>query len=152
MFREVSKKKNEIGLDSAKQLLKQARFGTLSLNGDDGYPYGIPINYFYDDEKEKIYFHGARKGHKVDALNKSDKVCFTVCGPEVVKEEEWAPFVQSVVIFGRCHMLEDSAEALAVLKRFAMKYYPSEKLVLDEIKATGKAVQLLFPVDFASSG
>ena len=42
----------------------------LAVNGDDGYPFAIPVNYFYDQEQDKIYFHGAKSGHKVDALKK----------------------------------------------------------------------------------
>ena len=101
MFRTIRKKKNEISTDAAKTLLQSSRRGVLAVNGDDGYPYAIPINYVYDDDAQKIYFHGARVGHKVDALRACDKVCFTVYGNETIKEEDWAPFVQSVVVFGR---------------------------------------------------
>ena len=48
MFRSVRKKSNEITLEASKELLTTARRGVLSLNGDDGYPYAIPINYLYD--------------------------------------------------------------------------------------------------------
>lgn len=95
MFRTIRKKKNEISIDTAKTLLQSSRRGVLAVNGDNGYPYAIPINYVYDDDAQKIYFHGARAGHKVDALRACDKVCFTVYGNETIKEEDWAPFVQS---------------------------------------------------------
>ena len=68
MFREIRRKNREISIDSAKQLLQSSRRGVLAVNGDDGYPYAIPINYLYDDEAQRIYFHGAKIGHKVDAL------------------------------------------------------------------------------------
>ena len=68
MFRTIRKKKNEIDINAAEALLQCSRRGILAVNGDDGYPYAIPINYFYDRENQKIYFHGARAGHKVDAL------------------------------------------------------------------------------------
>ena len=74
MFRTIRKKKNEISIDTAKALLQSSRRGVLAVNGDDGYPYAIPINYVYDDDAQKIYFHGARVGHKVDALRACDKV------------------------------------------------------------------------------
>lgn len=142
MFRPIRKKKNEINLDDAKKLLVESRRGVLAVNGDDGYPYAIPINYYYDEEKQKIYFHGSRVGHKVDALNKCDKICFTVFGPERIRTEEWAPFVQSVVVFGRCHLIGDSSEAGTLIKTFAMKYYPNEELANEEIAISGKAVQM----------
>ena len=105
MFRKIRKKKNEINVEEAKNLLHKCRRGVLSMNGEDGYPYAIPINYFYDEKREKIYFHGAKAGYKVDCLKKSDKICFTVYGDEEVKDLDWAPYLKSVVIFGRCHIV-----------------------------------------------
>lgn len=142
MFRKIRKKKNEIDIESAKTLLQSSRRGILAVNGDNGYPYAIPVNYIYDNDAQRIYFHGARAGHKVDALCACDKVCFTVYGNETVREEEWAPFMQSVVVFGRCHLMKASLEATERLKQFAMKYYPNEQLVDEEIAHAGKAVQV----------
>lgn len=142
MFRPIRKKKNEIGIDEAKKVLHNARRGIFAVNGDDNYPYAVPVNYLYDEENQKIYFHGSRAGHKVDSIKRCDKVCFTVLGNEMIKEEEWAPFLQSVVIFGRCHLVEDRSASMELLKRFAMKYYPNESMVDEEIARTGKAVQM----------
>lgn len=142
MFREMRRKKKEISIDMAKQLLQSSRRGVLAVNGDDGYPYAIPINYVYDGEAQRICFHGAKIGHKVDALRACDKVCFTVFGNETVRTESWAPFMQSVVVFGRCHLMEAGPEATRRLKQLAMKYYPSEQLVDEEITQSGKAVQV----------
>ena len=142
MFRPIRKKKNEISVDEAKALLHSSRRGVLAVNGDDGYPYAIPINYLYDEENEKIIFHGAKAGHKVDALKKNDKICFTVFGNEMVKEEAWAPFLQSVVVFGRCHLVESQEDAIALVKKFAAKYYPNMDMVNEEAASSGRAVQM----------
>lgn len=142
MFRTIRKKKNEIDKNAAENLLQYSRRGVLAVNGDDGYPYAIPINYIYDREAQKIYFHGARAGHKVDALKACDKVCFTVYGNESIREEAWAPFMQSTVVFGRCRLVEAGEKATTLLKQFAMKYYPSEQMVDEEIARAGKAAQL----------
>ena len=142
MFRDIRRKKNEISKDKALSLLQTARRGVLAVNGDNNYPYAIPINYYYDKEANKIYFHGAVVGHKIDALNLCDKVCFTVYGNETFKDDEWAPFVQSVVIFGRCHILENSVETKTLLKEFAMKYYPNEMMVDEEITKIGDAAHI----------
>ena len=144
MFRPIRKKVNEISIDMAKELLRSSRRGILAVQGDNGYPYAIPINYLYDEETETILFHGAKAGHKVDSLKACDKVCFTVYGNETVKEETWAPYVQSAVVFGRCHLIDNDNKEIAdeLLKQFAMKYYPSEDMVVDEISTGGKAVQM----------
>lgn len=142
MFRPIRKKKNQISDEAAKELLRTSRRGVFAVNGDDGYPYAIPINFLYDEDAQKIYFHGSRAGHKVDSLRVCDKVCFTVYGNETVKNEPWAPYMQSVVVFGRCRLLESGEESLALVKRFAMKYYPDESLVDIEIAEGGRAVQM----------
>ena len=142
MFREMRRAKRALPAEAAEQLLQDSRRGVLAVNGANGYPYAIPINYLYDRREQKIFFHGARAGHKLYAIRACDKVCFTVYGNETVKAEPWAPFVQSVVVFGRCRLLENTPETAARLKRFAMKYYPEEHLADEEIAASGRAVQL----------
>ena len=59
MFKPIRKKINEIDRAAIEALLQSNRRGILAMNGDNGYPYAIPINYFYDCDKKKIYFHGA---------------------------------------------------------------------------------------------
>ena len=143
MFKPIRNKINEIDRNATEVLLTFNRRGILAMNGVNGYPYAIPINYFYDNETQKIYFHGAKAGHKVDALKDSDKVCFTVYGDEHIDESEpWAPYIQCAVVFGRCRLLEAGPESIARLKEFAMKYYPSEQLVDENIAHAGRAVQM----------
>lgn len=142
MFRPLRKKKNEIGTDAVKNLLHSSRRGVLAVNGDEGYPYAIPINYFYDEQNNKILFHGAKAGHKVDSLKKSDKVCFTVFGNETIRDEQWAPYLQSVVVFGKCRLVESREDTLSMVKTFALKYYPNEDTVNEEIALSGMSVQM----------
>ena len=142
MFRPNRRKNKEISLETSKDLLRLSRRGVLSVNGDNGYPYAIPINYLYDEKNNKIIFHSSKVGHKVDSLKKSDKVCFTVYGNETIKEENWAPFLQSVVVFGRCRFVEEKEKTLRLVKQFALKYYPNEEMVNEEISLSGMNVQI----------
>ena len=142
MFRAIRKKKNGISQDEAKKLLRSSRRGVLAVNGDEGYPYAIPINYLYDEENNKIIFHGAKAGHKVDSIKKNDKICFTVFGNETIMEENWVPYLQSVVVFGRCHLVENRDDIISLVKKFALKYYPNEDMVNEEIVNSGKGVQM----------
>lgn len=142
MFRPIRKKENDIGIGAAEQLLLHCRRGVLAMNGAEGYPYAIPVNFYFDKEHHKIYFHGAKAGHKIESLRACNKVCFTVYGNEAVKDEAWAPYIQSAVVFGKCHLMEYGPEAIARLKQFTMKYYPEEKLADEEIAKAGKAAQL----------
>lgn len=142
MFRPMRRKKREISLEDTKKLLSSERRGVFAVNGDDGYPYAVPVNFYYDEENEKIYFHGALAGHKADALKRDDKVCFTVYGNEQIKEEAWAPYMQSVVVFGRCKIISDDEKKIELLKKVAAKYYPDEPSIEEEIAQSGKAAQI----------
>ena len=142
MFRPLRRKKNALPIEQAKELLHCARRGVLAVNGDEGYPYAIPLNYLYEEEGQKIFFHSAKAGYKVDALNASDKVCFTVYGNEIIREEEWAPYVQSCVVFGRCHAIEDEEMLKTALTQFARKYYPNEEMVTESVEKDWRAVSM----------
>ena len=78
MFREMRRFKQRISEEECIRILKEQPRGVLSLLGDDGYPYGIPISHWYCEEDGKIYFHGAKTGHKIDAIAECDKVSFCV--------------------------------------------------------------------------
>lgn len=143
MFRSLRRKARAISDEAAKELLAHERRGVLAVNGDDGYPFAIPVNYLYDEEAGKIYIHGAKAGHKVDALKKCDKVCFTVYGNEhAAPGEEWAPYVQSAVVFGHCALIDDYEQAAEKIGRMAAKYYPSAEMVDEEMSKSGKDMLL----------
>ena len=142
MFRPLRRTRNGISEDAAKALLKKEKRGVLAVNGDDGYPFALPIDYFYEEETGKIYFHGARTGHKVDSLKKDDKVCFTVFGNEFYKEGEWAPYMQSTIVYGRCALITDPDLTREKVRKLALKYYPSAEEVDAEMARDLKAVQL----------
>ena len=66
MFREMVRKKQQLPMEEALELLKNAPRGILSVLGDNGYPYGVPIDHWYNEEDGKIYFHSGKEGHKID--------------------------------------------------------------------------------------
>ena len=142
MFRPLRRKKRAITDEKARELLATCKRGVFAVNGDDGYPYAIPVNYFFDAEHDKIYFHGAKAGHKVDSLRHDDKVCFTVYGNEHFEPGDWAPYVQSTVVFGRCRLVEDAAATEARVRELGLKYYPGREEVEKEIAKAIKGVQL----------
>lgn len=142
MFRPMRRTKRAISDEDAKRLLEQGHRAVLAVNGDDGYPFAFPINYRFDAGANKIFFHGAKAGQKVDALRRSDKVCLTVMGNEHYEQGEWAPYVQSTVVFGRCHLVDDAAATEAEVRRLALKYYPSAEEAEEELNKYLAAVQL----------
>lgn len=84
--------------------------GVLSVLDDNGYPYGILMNHWYNEEDGKLYFHGAKTGHKLEAIKNYDKVSFCVYDSGYRNEGEWALNIKSVVVFGRMSIVTDSAQ------------------------------------------
>ena len=98
MFRPMRRSKQALSAQETKALLSAEKRGILAVNGDEGYPFAIPVNYYYDDAQGKIFIHGGKAGHKVDALKRDDKVCFTVYGNEAFEEGDWMVVVACCVI------------------------------------------------------
>lgn len=143
MFRKIRRKKRELSVGEAKDLLKNNRRAALSVNGDDGYPYTVPINFYYDEAENQIYFHSAKAGHKIDSIKTNDKVCFTTWDDGYLEEGDWAYYVSSCVVFGRAVLIEDRALTEEKVRTFALKYYPTAEEVEDEIRKDISAVQLV---------
>ena len=130
MFRDLTRKKQKLSTVECKEILKQEMRGVLAVNGDDGYPYALPINFYYDEESNRIYFHSGKAGHKLDAIAKSDKVSFCVYDKGYHKDGHWSLNIRSVIIFGRIRTVDDWSDELMVnfCKRFTgdMEYIYSE--------------------------
>ena len=106
MFREMRRKNCVISTEAAEKILREGDFGVLALSGDDGYPYAVPINYAV--EGNKIYFHSAKVGHKLDAIKNNDKVSFCVVDRHEVIAEEFTTYFSSAIAFGRIRIVEDN--------------------------------------------
>ncbi|MBR2054590.1 MAG: pyridoxamine 5'-phosphate oxidase family protein, partial [Clostridia bacterium] len=74
MFREMMRKKQALSLEECKEILKTETRGVLSVMGENGYPYGMPMNHFYNETDGCLYFHCGKKGHRLDALKENNKV------------------------------------------------------------------------------
>ena len=70
MFREMRRFKQSLSNEKIIDILKTEKRATLSVNGDDGYPYGIPVNFNYDEEKNKISHRGRATRILLDFLKK----------------------------------------------------------------------------------
>ena len=70
----------------------------------------------------KIYFHGAKSGHRVDALLKCDKVSYCIVDYEKNLPADFATSYRSVVAFGRCHMVDDDIEKRRMIESLCDKF------------------------------
>ncbi|MBR6706235.1 MAG: pyridoxamine 5'-phosphate oxidase family protein [Clostridia bacterium] len=138
MFREMRRKNQALSGEECVRVLTEERRGVLSVLGDDGYPYGMPLNHWYDPAEGRLYFHGGKVGQRVDAVKKHDKVSYCVYDKGTPREGDWALYVRSVVIFGRLHPVEDRELAMDVCRRLCYKFTADEEYISNEILQHGE--------------
>ena len=145
MFREMRRKNCVISTETAEKILREGEFGVLALSGDDGYPYAVPINYAV--EGNKIYFHSAKTGHKLDAIRNNDKVSFCVVDRHEVVAEEFTTYFSSAIAFGRIKIVDDNddPDKLRGLELLADKYSSSASAER-RAKELGRLSALVVPV------
>lgn len=127
MFRTLRRKRQELSPEESIDILRRGTSGVLALLGDNDYPYAVPISYVYEDSK--LYFHGAKSGHKIDAVRNCDKASFCVIDQDKIVPEEYTTYFRSVIVFGRIRIMDDEAEIRKAIQALAVKYYPDDSEV-----------------------
>lgn len=122
MFRKMRRIGQQLCESDCLDILTKGTSGVLALCGDEGYPYTVPLNYIFLGGK--IYFHGAAEGHKIDSINRCDKVSFCVIAQEQNLPEILTTAYTSVVVFGRARLLTNPSEKRDVLIALAAKFAP----------------------------
>lgn len=132
MFREITRIKQQISHDECVEILKSEPRGVLAVLGDNDYPYAVPMNFFYDEAENKIYFHGGKMGHKMDAIAKHDKVSFCVYDKGYHKGGHWSLNIRSVIVFGRIKVVENWS--VDKIRELSKKYTSDLEYIENEIQ------------------
>lgn len=125
LYVQRNEKKKAAALNSeCFEILDNSNTAVLALIGDGGYPYTVPLNFVRLDNK--VYFHCAKTGHKIDAVKNCDKASLCVVWRDDVLAEKYTTKYESVIAFGRVSLVSDSAEIRAAIEKFVLKYCPKE--------------------------
>ena len=133
MFRELQRKNKELSFNECIAILKKEKRGVLSVIGDGGYPYGMPMNHYYDNDGN-IYFHCGKSGHRLDSLKSCNKASFCVYDEGVKKENEWALTEKSVIAFGRIEVIDNDSVIEDVSAKLSRKFTDDEAYIKNEIE------------------
>lgn len=109
--------------EKAVEILSNGIYGILSTIGEDGYPYGVPMNYFMANEK--LYFHCATEGKKLRNLAFNPKASFVVMGENKVLAEQFSMSFESVMAFGSVSEIVEQEEKVQALMGLVGKYSKS---------------------------
>jgi nitroimidazol reductase NimA-like FMN-containing flavoprotein (pyridoxamine 5'-phosphate oxidase superfamily) len=105
-----------------KNILTKATIGRMATIGDNGFPYITPVNFVYHNDK--IYFHCAHEGEKLDNINRNNKVCFEVDIPLAYMEVAFNrmnkackvhQLYKCVIIRGRAKVVDDTETKIDAL-------------------------------------
>lgn len=148
MFRKMRREKQQLTREETLEILKSGETAVLALSGDDGYPYAVPVNYVFceatseaNDSGEgkpvpfgKILFHGAKSGHKFDAIERCEKVSLCVIQKDDIIKEKLTTAYKSVIVFGKARILHDEEEVFRAAEIFGLRYNDDVQFVREEIR------------------
>lgn len=142
-MKEMRRSRQALSNEECIEILKRGTSGVLSLCGNDKEPYGVPLSYVYDDQK--IYFHCATSGYKLDLIKENSKASFCVIDQDHIVPEKYTSYFRSVIVLGNMRIIENDEEKRHAIETLAIKYSPteSEQNRQEEIDRFWKALCML---------
>ena len=140
VFRPLARSRQALSEADCLRILREEKRGVLSVLGDEGYPYGLPLNHWYDPADGRIYFHSGPTGHKIDAMLREPKASFCVLQQAELSEDGWSYYFDSVVVFGRLEPVEDHDRALDISRQVSYKFTEDKDYIEWEVAHSGAKV------------
>lgn len=119
MYPEMRRKKQQLSEEACIEILKKGKTGILGVSTEK-HPSLTPLNFVYEDHH--IYFHCAKTGFKLEAIEKNPEVTFCVICKDEVKPEEYSTSYESVMAYGNAHPLMNEDEKRKALRMLIHKY------------------------------
>ncbi len=119
----MRRKDRQRDASEARAILKNGEYGVLATADAGGQPYGVPLSYILKDDR--IYFHSALEGHKIDNIKLNNKASFTVVGrTKPVYDKNFTTLYESVIVFGEVAEVTDDEVKYAVLHALCERKVP----------------------------
>lgn len=120
MFTEIRRKDKIMEDEAISCLLEDGEYGYLSMVGVNGFGYGIPVS--YAKEEDRIYFHCAPEGYKLECLRGNPAVSFCVVGKTQVIPDKFTTAYESAIAFGKIQLDLPEEECVYALRLLVKKY------------------------------
>ena len=147
----MRRKDREMSIEFALKLIDRLPYGTLSIIDTKGYPYGLPLSIVR--KENTFYFHSAKQGKKVEALNKNAAASLSFVGetniPELYSQSQLQEFLndeqkgatliskvfttefESAIVLGKVELVENKNEAIEAMRLICQKYTPTKMHLFD---------------------
>lgn len=143
MFKQMRRKDRQLDLEQTIKVLENGEYGVLSVTGENGYAYGVPLSYVYFDNA--VYFHGAKTGSKLDAIQNNNKVSFCVVGKTKVLPDKFSTNYESTIVFGIAKEVfeqEKNNVLLELIKKYSKEYIEQGKEYIERAAENTKVIKI----------
>ena len=110
----------ERGYDFAVSVIREAEYATVAFSGQ---AYAVPLSPVFLNDK--IYFHCAKEGEKLERIKQDPHVCITAVSKADPKPGRFGLDFRSAVFFAEAEIVEDPEEKYAALYEMAKVHAPT---------------------------
>lgn len=124
MIYHLRKSEREIKDENARQsILLKGKYATIGLSVNNE-PYVVTLSYAYDADKHTLYFHGSKKGQKIDFIRSNPNACATIIDDDGFDTDICDFSYKSLVVRGTIEFIDDPIEIDTAMK---LMIYQHEK-------------------------
>lgn len=133
-------------LEFAQALIDRCTYGVVAISTGEDTPYCLPLSLVRVDNR--LYFHCAKQGRKLDLLHRNPKVCVTFVGTSepayVESNNTFTDYFQSAMVTGTASEVLEDDEKIEALRALCTKVTPEgmsgdnfERAVSGSLAVTG---------------
>ena len=133
-------------LEFAQTLIDRCTYGVVAISTGEDTPYCLPLSLVRVDNR--LYFHCAKQGRKLDLLRRNPKVCVTFVGTSepayVESNNTFTDYFQSAMVTGTASEVLEDDEKIEALRALCTKVTPEsmsgdnfERAVSGSLAVTG---------------
>ncbi len=125
----MRRKDREQSREFALNVADTCDYAVMSMVDFEGKPYCVPLSIVRDGEK--LYFHCATEGFKIDCLRNNNNVCISCVGRTRNIPEEFTTEYESAIILGKAFEVTDKEEKIHALRLICLRYAESNMAEFD---------------------
>ena len=119
--------------EDALQLLKRNNTGIISMITKEENPYGVSVNYVYDEETNALYFHSKPIGKKIESIERNSHVSFLVFDNNNVVADAYVTHYQSAIVTGNAEVIKEEQAKIKYLKKLCLHTVPERMDRFDNV-------------------
>jgi nitroimidazol reductase NimA-like FMN-containing flavoprotein (pyridoxamine 5'-phosphate oxidase superfamily) len=140
----MRRKDRERDRNFAEEVVDRCRYAVLATVNDDGSPYCVPLSIVRDGER--IYFHCAREGRKIDNLKGRNRVCLACVGNVEEPPDHFTVVYESAIVFGAAEEVLEDEEKVRALRLLCERHSPANMAAFEDELARGYPVTAVWKI------